>query len=176
MGLISIQDKSVSNPLFSGNLMYVQAQNFKMSGSNVVKTTNKTAQPTYTVDDGTGSTKFIKAYNRKKVQAQYSAFANPTISVDFIFKYDERTMSTRLIKGAEVNMLLLADLLHLVMTPKTYYLKEDAIIGVLSTGNNPYYSTYGIPVVVNTWSIEPVNGTNDVVVSLTFNETIDEFI
>lgn len=174
--LISIQDKSISNPLFTGEARYVQSKAFKISGSNIVKTTNKTAQPTYTSADGTGITKYLHAYNRKKVQAQYSAFANPTITVDLLFKYDERTITTRTINGVSTPMLTITDAMHMIMTPKTYYIKEDALITQLSAGDNPYYSTYGIPIVIASWDITTKADTNDVIISLTLNETIDEFI
>jgi len=174
--LISIQDKSTINALFDGVLLYGQVQKFQINGTNVVKTTNKTAQPTYIAADGSGTTKFLNAYNRKKVQAQYSAFTNPKIAVDFTFKYDEKDMTTRQLKGESVRVLTLPDIMHIIMTPKTYYLIEPSIINQLSVGDNPYYSTYGIPVVITSWSMTTDAGTKDVTVSITFDETIDEFL
>ena len=174
--LISLQDKSLSNALFGGEARYIISKNFKLTGSNVVKTTNKTAQPTYTIEDGAGLTKYIKAYNRKKVEAQYSAFTNPTVTVDLLFKHDEKDIVTRTINGVVTPLLSITDFLHLVMTPKTYYIKEDSLIAQLSVGDNPYYSAYGIPVVITTWNMTVSPGTNDVVISLTMNETIDEFV
>jgi len=173
---ISIQDKSSSNALFGGNLMFSQILSFQLSGSNVVKTTNKTAQPTYIADDGSGTTKFLNAYNRKKVQAQYSAFSNPKIGVKILFKYDERFMKTRSLNGNVVSVLTLPDVMHIIMTPKTYYLKEESLNDQLSSGDYPYYSDYGIPVVVTSWSMQTDPGSKDVTVSITFDETIDEYL
>ena len=174
--LITIQDKSASNPLFAGDAKSVLSKNFKISGQNNIKTSNKTAQPTYTSADGTGATKYIKAYNRKKVEAQYSSFANPTITVDVLFKYADKDITSRTIGGVVTSMLSLTDLMHLVMSPKTFYINESSLLGQLAAGSNPYYSTYGIPVVVTTWVITPNSNNNDVVVTLTFNETKDEYL
>lgn len=174
--LISIQDKSPANALFGGVSKYVLTKNFKLNGSNIIKSNNKTAQPTYTSSDGAGTSKFIKAYNRKKVEAQYSAFTNPGITVDLLFKYDDKDITTRTIKGNVINMLSLQDLMLLVMTPKTYYIVEDSIISQLSSGSNPFYSTYGFPVVISNWGLTVNSGTKDVTVNLTLTETVDEYI
>jgi len=174
--LISFQDKASTNPLFSGEQRFVMSKNLKISGANVVKTANKTAQPTYDSTDGTGTTKYIKAYNRKKVEAQYSAITNPTITVDLLFKYDEKDITTRTINGSEINLLSITDFMHMIMTPKTFYLVEESLIGQLSAGSYPYYSSYGIPIVITSWSMTVNSGTKDVTIELTLNETIDEYI
>lgn len=173
---ISIQDKATSNALFGGAVVYAQVRSFQLSGTNIVKTTNKTAQPTYIAADGADTYKYLRAYNRKKVQAQYSAFTNPKIAVEMIFKYDEREMTTRSLNGQNVRVLTLPDVMHIIMTPKTFYLKEPSINGQLSSGDYPYYSDYGIPVVITSWSMKTDPGSKDVSVTITFGETIDEFI
>jgi len=176
MGIITLQDKSTTNALFNGEALGMLVSTFKINGSNIVKTTNKTAQPTFVATDGTDNSKFRTAYNRKKVESQYSAFTNPSINIDIIFKNDEKTLLSRGINGEVVNMMTMERLMHFIMTPKTYYLNDEIFANQLSTGLYPYYSTYGIPVVISTWSVSVNSSTGDIKVTLVLNETVDEYI
>lgn len=173
--LVSIQDKSATNALFSGALKYCQTRDFKLSGSNVIKEANKTAQQTYTASDGVDINKYRNAHNRKKSEVQYTAFTSPNITFDIIFKYDEKDIVTRTVGGVAVSMLTLGEFMHIVNTPKTFYLTEEATQAQLSSGLYPYYSTYGIPVVVKTWTLS-VLPNKDVVANITLVEDIDEYI
>lgn len=174
--LVSIQDKSTNNALFNGVLKYCLTKDFEISGSNVVKEANKTAQQTYTAADGTtNNSKFKNAYNRKKSEVQYTAFTSPNIKFDILFKFDEKEIETRVINGTTVSMLNLGELMHIINTPKTFYLIEESVQSQLAESEYPYYSDYGIPIVIKTWSMT-VEPNKDVIVSLTCVEDVDEHL
>jgi len=169
--LLSFKDTSASNALFSGDEQFAYAFDIKVSGANVIKESNKTVQPTFTTEDGTGVDKYLNAYDRKKSDAQQTTFTTPVITMKILFKGDEKDILIKQIGGETTNMLNLHKMYHMIRSPRTYYLKEETLYAQLSAGDYAYYNSNGIPVVIKSWSLDVINGgKGDVGLSLTLVE------
>ena len=175
--LFSIQDKDAITPLFSGDVLYCACINFSLNGANNIKEGIKTAQATFLSSDGSGNNKNITAYNRKKITSQYSGFSPPIITVDLVFKYDDASLNETTIHGSTKKILNPRKLLHMIRIPKTYYIKEEKFMNLMSetiVDEFYYYSSYGIPVIFKSYNFT-VQTNGDIVVSLTFVEDVDGY-
>ena len=173
--LFSIKDISTTNALFSGEELFCYCTNFTLTGGNIIKEMNKTAQPTFSTADGIGSDRYIKSYNRKKATTQFTSFKSPNITIDLVFPYKDALLDEKTIGGTTTKILNLKKLLHYIRTPKTYYVKEEKFLEIVAGGEYYYYSTTGIPVVLKDYTIN-IDKVGNVLVSLTMTEDVDTSI
>jgi len=175
--LMTITDKSTNNPLFTGQEQYFFGGDLTIDGGNDVSTAKKTNQPRFIASDGTSLPQKLKnAFNRMKSKKQLVSFSTNNYKLTLYYREEDLTVENKTVNGAVVNWLSLSKLMHLIRTPKTYYLKDSTIIDALSIGDYAYYNSYGFPVVITKWNMKKSNKSGLVTVTLTFEEDKDDLV
>lgn len=177
---VRIKDTNTS-PLWEGEEVYMIATNFRMESSNLISGKPKTfqLQPITTDDIGDDETTgiYLANYNRRKSNISYAGFNNPIIRITCAYNPNEMSPISS-INGTDTMIFTPNKLMELILKPRTVYIKDEFLIELLSnteatTGTSiipKVYGTNGMPVVLDSWSLDPSTDGKEVIMDLTFRE------
>jgi len=176
---VTIKDISTDgNALWGGASVYFLATKFNISGGNIVSSRPKTFQETdrtqTDIDNGdTTELYFLNNYNRRKSNISYTGFNNPVITISCIYNPD-KVGAVQKIGDTNVSIFTPNKLLELVLKPRTVYIKDEFLHGLLSLPENnespAIYGVNGFPVILQDWDITPSLEGKEVVMNLKFIE------
>lgn len=173
---VTIQDRTAVNPLWGGETVTLLATSINLNSGNIIASKPKTFQTTTQTDadttagDATGS--YINNYNRRKSNVSYSGFNNQLMQVKCVYN-PEIIGNNATLSDVSTKIFNPSKLMELVLKPRTIYIKDQILVGLLSTtqdGSPSIYNTYGIPVVLVSWNITPSLEGSEILMELSFRE------
>lgn len=186
---VRIIDISTVNPLWAtggiGQEVLILAKDFNLASGNIISPKPKSFQETdLSTEDkassgdteyvaGVSTASYIKNFDRRKSNVSYAGFDNHKITVTAL--YNPTTIGANgEINNLDRKIFTPAKLMELVLKPRTMYIKDELLWGILSNpedNNTPaIYGKYGIPVILTDWSITPSLEGEEITMNLTFTE------
>ena len=173
---LTIKDYSSVNVLWEGEEVLMLGTKISLAGGNTVMAKPKTFQninlSTADIALGDTSSGYVNNYNRRKSNVSYSGLENQKIAITCLYNPDEvgATIGT----GSDIQKIFTPNKLYeLILKPRTVYLKDEFIINLLTSaeGTSPaLYSSKGIPIILDTWTITPTISGKEVQMTLGFQE------
>lgn len=167
---ITIKDYSASNAIWNGNELYMFATKpLSITGNQVIEAKIKNFQ---NIDVSLDSN-YQENFDRRKSYVSYGGFANPELKVTCVYNPTIIT-PTFTYNDSTKYVFTPSKLYELILQPRTVYINDEFLIRDLlsaSEGSSPQvYSSKGIPVVLNSWNINPSVEGKEVIMELGFLE------
>jgi len=145
--------------LFSGSEILLYVDTYTYSGKNNLQMKEKGFQDIGLTAADAGDTG--SNYNRRKSNVSYIGFPNPTINISGFMSEIAIGSETKTINGVTYVLMNPNRFMKIINSGRTLRLNDDVLIRYLksgSTSGDNYFDTNGMPIVIDSWTLNPILG------------------